>query len=55
MARPKKDARLYELAKLGAEAQLSDLLREARLLIELFPHLRDSVDTDELPIGFILK
>ena len=55
MARTKKDAHLYELAKLGAKAQLGDLLQEARLLIDLFPHLRDSVDPDELPISFILK
>ena len=55
MARTKKDAHLYELAKLGAQAQLRDLLHEARLLIDLFPHLRDSVDKDELPLRFILK
>ena len=54
-ARTKKDAHVYELAKLGAQAQLSDLLQEVKLLIDLFPHLRDSVDTDELPISFILK
>ncbi len=55
MARTKKDAHLYELAKLGAQAQLSDLLQEAKLLIGLFPHLRDNVDKDELPVSFILK
>ena len=55
MAKTKKDAHLYELAKLGAQAQLNDLLQEARLLIGLFPHLRDSFDKDELPVGFILK
>ena len=55
MARTKQDAHLYELAKLGAQARLSDLLQEAKLLIGLFPHLRDSVDKDELPVSFILK
>ena len=55
MARTKKDAHLYELAKRGAQAQLSDLLQEIRLLVDLFPHLRDSVDRDELPFTFILK
>ena len=55
MAKTKKDAHLYELAKLGAQTQLGDLLQEVKLLIDLFPHLRDSVDNDELPISFILK
>jgi hypothetical protein len=45
---------LYELAKRGAEVQLRELLHEAKLLIGLFPHLRDSVDQDELPINFIM-
>lgn len=47
--------RMLELAKRGAQAQLSDLLHEIKLLIELFPHLRDSLDRDELPIPFLLK
>jgi len=55
VARSKKDAHLYELAKLGAQARLSDLLQEVKLLLDLFPHLRDSVDKDELPVSFILK
>jgi hypothetical protein len=55
VAKTKNDARLYELAKVGAQAQLRDLLQEVKLLIDLFPHLRDSVDNDELPISFILK
>jgi hypothetical protein len=46
---------LYELAALGAQAQLNDLVHEARLLIGLFPRLRDSFDRDELPVSFILK
>ena len=55
MVRTKKKAHLYEMAKVGAQAQLRNLLQEAKLLIELFPHLRDSVDRDELPIRFILE
>jgi len=26
-----------------------------KMLLELFPHLRDSFDKDELPISFLLK
>jgi hypothetical protein len=51
--RPSK-THLYELAKRGAEAQVRELLHEAALLIELFPHLRDSFDKDELPWKFIM-
>ena len=54
MAQRKHDPRLYELAKLGAKAQLSDLLHEAKLLLGLFPDLRDSFDSDELPLNFII-
>jgi hypothetical protein len=50
----KHSPRLLELAKRGAEAQLSDLLHEAKMLIELFPHLRDSFDREELPLNFIM-
>jgi hypothetical protein len=49
-----KNTHLYELAKRGAEVQLRELLHEANLLIDLFPHLRDSVDQDELPLNFIM-
>ncbi len=55
MARPKQDDRFLDLAKRGAQAQLSDLVHEIRMLVELFPHLRDSIDKDELPISFLLK
>jgi len=53
---PKRTRRthLYELAKRGAEVQFRDLIHEAKLLIELFPHLRDSFDEDELPLDFIM-
>jgi hypothetical protein len=54
MPRRKQDAHFYELAKRGAEVQLRELVQEAKNLIDLFPHLRDSYDPDELPISFIL-
>jgi hypothetical protein len=47
-------AHILELAKRGAEVQLRDLLQEIKYLIELFPHLRDSLDEDELPLRFIM-
>jgi len=51
----KRDAHLLELDKRGAQAQLKALLHEVKMLIELFPDLRDSFDKDELPISFIMK
>jgi hypothetical protein len=54
MPRRQYDARVYELAKRGAEGQFRDLMHEAKLLIDLFPHLRDAFDPDELPIKFIV-
>ncbi len=55
MAGRKQNPHLYELAKLGAEARLQDLIHEAKLLIDLFPHLRDSYDPDELPAKFLIR
>ena len=55
MPRQKRDARIYELARRGAEARLRDLIHEAQLLMGLFPHLGDSIDKDELPVLFILR
>jgi hypothetical protein len=51
----KHEPHLYEYAKLGAEARLRDVVEELKLLLELFPHLKDNFDRDELPISFILK
>jgi hypothetical protein len=45
---------ILELAKLGAEVHLRDLAQEVKNLLDLFPHLRDSYDKDELPIRFIM-
>jgi hypothetical protein len=42
MPRYPHKAHLYELAKRGAEAQFRDLVMEARLLVKMFPCLRDS-------------
>jgi hypothetical protein len=55
MARPKKNDHLVELAKRGAQARLGDLMHEIKLLLGLFPHLKDNFDRDELPISFLLK
>jgi hypothetical protein len=55
MPRRKQDAHLFELAKRGAEVRLRELLQEAKNVIDLFPHLRDSYDRDELPLSFIIK
>lgn len=51
---PRPSSRILDLAKRGAEARLQDLRHEAEMLMELFPHLRDSFDKDELPIKFIV-
>ena len=46
---------ILELAKRGAEARFRELLDELDLLTLSFPHLRDAVDRDDLPITFILR
>jgi hypothetical protein len=53
-AMPKHLSHILELAKRGAEVRLRELVQEAKHLIGLFPHLRDAVDKDELPISFII-
>ena len=45
---------ILDLAKRGASIRLRELMDEAKLLLGLFPHLRDSFDEDELPISFIV-
>ena len=52
---PKHPPHILELAKKGADARFRELLDEAALLLNSFPHLRDAFDKDELPISFILK
>ena len=51
---PKHPSHIVELAKRGAEARMRDLVQEAKYLTNLFPHLRDSFDKDELPLTFIM-
>ena len=50
----KHSSDILALARRGAEARLQDLKQEMKLLIGLFPHLRDSFDKDELPLSFIM-
>jgi hypothetical protein len=50
----KYPAHILELAKVGAEIQLRDMIQEIRYLLELFPHLRDSFTDDELPLNFLM-
>ena len=52
---PAAPARLAELTKRGATNQFRALLDEMKLLMDLFPHIRDSYDADELPLSFIMK
>jgi hypothetical protein len=51
---PKHPSHILEFAKRGAEVRLRELVHEAKSLIGMFPHLRDTFDKDELPIPFIL-
>jgi hypothetical protein len=50
----KHSSHVLELAKRGAEVRLRELGQEAKNLIDLFPHLRDAFDKDELPLRFII-
>lgn len=52
---PDYPTHILELAKRGAEARFRELLGELDLLTLSFPHLRDAVDRDDLPIAFILR
>ena len=50
----KHSPNILALAKRGAEARFEDLKQEIKLLVDLFPHLRDSFDKDEMPLSFIM-
>lgn len=52
---PKHSAHIMELAKRGADARYRELLDEIKMLTISFPHLRDAVDRDDLPVTFILR
>lgn len=55
MAKKGKSSHLYEYAKRGAEFRLRELMLEVELLLKMFPHLRDTVNRDELPLGFLME
>ena len=50
----KYPAHILELARIGAEIQLRDMIQEIRYLLDLFPHLGDSFNEDELPLKVLL-
>jgi hypothetical protein len=51
----KRRSRVLELTKRGAAVEFRALVDELKFLLDMFPHLRDSYDPDELPVKFILK
>ena len=51
----KHSAHILDLARTGAETRFRELMDEAKLLVQSFPHLRDAFDPDELPISFRLR
>lgn len=55
MKKQTRTTHVLELAKRGAEVQFRELIDELKLLVGLFPHLRDSYDSDELPLNFIMQ
>jgi len=52
---PRHSSQILKLAKRGAEARFRELVDELKALTQSFPHLRDAVDPDELPVNFILR
>jgi hypothetical protein len=46
---------ILELARRGADARFRELLDELNMLTLSFPHLRDAVDGEDLPVKFILR
>lgn len=52
---PKHSSHILELARRGAEVRFRELLDELKLLTVSFPHLRDAVDGEDLPVNFILR
>lgn len=55
LAKRKQKPEVLETAKAEAKLRLNDLAHEMRMLLNLFPDLKDSFDPDELPVKFILK
>jgi hypothetical protein len=50
----KRSSHILEYARRGAEVRLRELTQEIKNLVELFPHLRDSFDRDEMPVSFLI-
>ncbi len=51
----KHSSHILQLAKRGAEVRFRELLDELKFLTLSFPHLRDAIDRDNLPVNFVLK
>jgi hypothetical protein len=51
----KHSSHILEMARRGADARFHELLDELKLLTVSFPHLRDAVGTDDLPVKFLLR
>src|SRR3954470_19753428 len=54
-AMPRYSSHILELARRGADVRFRELMKELKLLTIGFPHLRDSVSQDDLPVNFILR
>jgi hypothetical protein len=52
---PKHSSQILQFAKRGAEVRFRELLDELKVLTLSFPHLRDAVDGEDLPVEFILR
>jgi hypothetical protein len=51
----KHSSHILELARRGADARFRELVDELKVLTVSFPHLRDAVGTDDLPVKFLLR
>src|SRR6516164_7080760 len=51
----KHSSHILQLARRGADVRFRELLDELKSLTLSFPHLRDAVDRDDLPVDFILR
>ncbi len=52
---PKTPSHIEHLVRRGAEVRFHELVDELKNLTAAFPHLRDTISADELPIAFVLK
>lgn len=52
---PPPHPRILELARRGAELRLEEIVNEIKLLLDLFPDLKDTYDPDELPVSYIMR